>query len=513
MTLAGLAGPLLALCLRAAALAEAGAPGAVFDFGAGARPLALGGAYSAVARDALALYYNPAGLSRLGGRNVSLMHATLFEGMSYDYLGYAQNYARLPGGWGAHVIRFSAGTADGRDENNQPVGGFSYGETALAAGTGLHGLFLPSLSAGAAFKVLDRSMDGESTRLLGFDLGAQYGPLLGDRLRLGLALRNVGGFATGDTSDKLPMTLKVGAAYEAARGLLLAADLEGGLRLGAEYELGPGAVRLGYDRDAFTFGAGIRFLKAYQLDYAMFKHEELGLSNRISLSYSFGGVKAPPKVERLAPDFIKKAEDSAAARDYAAALESAGMAIGMDPEVKKGPWGEKYRRLEALNVVLRLKELPARKEAFMAPTPQGSESGRSAAEYLEGNNEKAVLLAHSAAGYAPGDALFGEFLSGMANLAHGEVKRDEILPRAALLKEKLRKAEAFFQSGAYDKAARECEQVLLLDEKSALAWTRLGSAAFALGDMQRSRKAFAKALELDPENVSVSEFMLMQGWR
>ncbi|NLG70259.1 MAG: hypothetical protein GX496_11985, partial [Firmicutes bacterium] len=40
--------------------------GAIFQIGAGARPLARGGAFAGVAEDENALFYNPAGLATLG---------------------------------------------------------------------------------------------------------------------------------------------------------------------------------------------------------------------------------------------------------------------------------------------------------------------------------------------------------------------------------------------------------------------------------------------------------------
>ncbi|PIU20201.1 MAG: hypothetical protein COT18_03495, partial [Elusimicrobia bacterium CG08_land_8_20_14_0_20_59_10] len=293
---AGLTGLTPALCLAFFFLsfilypssflfAQAGSPGGIFNFGAGARPLAMGGAYSAMVKDASALYYNPAGLSMMNSRNVSLMHATLFEGMSYDYLGYAQNYGGLPGGWGIQALRLSAGSAEGRDESNQPTGNFSYGETAFAAGAGIHGLLLPSLSLGLSLKVLSRSLADETNRLAGFDIGAQYGPVITDKLTLAFVIRNFAGFATGDTDDKLPPGLKAGAAYALSSNISLAADIssDGSFQLGTEYGIGPGAIRMGYDRSLFSAGAGIKFLKSYQLDYAMYKHPVLGLSNRVSL--------------------------------------------------------------------------------------------------------------------------------------------------------------------------------------------------------------------------------------
>ncbi len=501
-------------CVTPDLFAQAGAPGAIFDFGAGARPLAMGGAYSAVVKEASSLYYNPAGLSMLSSRNVSLMHATLFEGMSYDYIGYAQSYRGFPGGWGAQVLRFSAGAAEGRDENNLPTSAFTYTETAMAVGTGVHGIFMPSLSLGASVKLLNRALAADSNRLIGFDMGAQYGPLMSEKLSLALVIRNFGSFAMGDTADKLPFGFKLGAAYLLSPNISVCADLSGNgeIQFGTEYGIGIGAIRLGYDRDSFSFGGGLKFMKSYQLDYAMYKHPELGLSNRISLSYFFGGVAAPPKVRVYASEYIKKAENGINARDYSSAYTSVDMSIGMDPAVRNGVWGEKFRRLDAVVTGLKLKELPGRQKLLKENTPQAVEAGRSINEYLDGNNDKSSLLAHSAMGYQPGNAFFSDFLTVMSGLTRTEIKKDEILPRNTLAKEKLRKAEAFFRMANYDKAAKECEQVLMIEEDNELAWTRLGSSYYALGDLQRAKQAFLKVLAINPNNTSVRDFVLLQGW-
>ena len=69
---------------------SAGTSGAAFlKIGAGARPTAMGGAYTALADDANALYWNPAGLVRLEKREFSASHAEMFESTRLDFLAYA----------------------------------------------------------------------------------------------------------------------------------------------------------------------------------------------------------------------------------------------------------------------------------------------------------------------------------------------------------------------------------------------------------------------------------------
>ena len=71
----------------------------------GVRPVALGGAFVAVADDVNAIFYNPAGLAKIKKQQVQITHTDLFGlGIDYNYIAYAQS--KLGVSW-AHY-----GTAD-----------------------------------------------------------------------------------------------------------------------------------------------------------------------------------------------------------------------------------------------------------------------------------------------------------------------------------------------------------------------------------------------------------------
>ena len=60
--------------------------GEFIDIGVGGRALGLGGAYTAIANDVTAGYWNPAGLSKLMYPQLTLMHDERFGGLiNYDY--------------------------------------------------------------------------------------------------------------------------------------------------------------------------------------------------------------------------------------------------------------------------------------------------------------------------------------------------------------------------------------------------------------------------------------------
>lgn len=497
--------------------AEGGRAGELFDHGAGARPIAMGGAFTAVSRDASAVYYNPSGLGMLARPNLQLMHSTLFEGAYYDFMGYAGHFNSLPGGWGLEFIRLAAGGAEGRDAYNNRTSNFDYSETALAAAAGLKGLYFSKLSAGASFKYLNRSLAGSGDNHFSLDLGLQYGPLLRGRLDLGLVANNMVSFATGDTSDRMPLLVKAGAGFRVAGDILIAAEIdgEGKFRIGSEYAMAIGSVRAGLDdANMVSLGLGTVFMKAYSLDLAVSRHPVLGLSNKISLGYQFGAGRSgrEDKPAVLAREYLEKAKKALNERRYTAFLENLDNAMAMDHALSEGKWGERYRRMSGMVEKLNLKYNAEKAGMFAANTEQALMAQAALTAYMDAQELKSMLFAHAAAGANLKEAAFEEFLNLLSGLTKLPVRQDEVLPRLTLINEKMRKADLNFQMMKFDLAAKECEEILLLDETNLLTRIRLGSAYFAIGDERRAREAYDGVLQLDPNNAEVLEFMKLKGW-
>src|SRR5437867_3938176 len=112
-TRAGWASTFLLFTVLTAARADEGQAGAAFlDIPVGARPAALAGAYAAIATDAYAPFWNPAGLGFLGGTQFSAMHLSYLGGMSYEFISLVDPLT--PGhSLGASVQYFNTGTARG----------------------------------------------------------------------------------------------------------------------------------------------------------------------------------------------------------------------------------------------------------------------------------------------------------------------------------------------------------------------------------------------------------------
>ncbi len=208
----------------------------------GARAMSMGGAYVALADDALASYYNPAGLGLQEKKDVVLMHVewlpALQAGMYYEYLGGV-----LPteyGNFGANIIYLTTGETYASDDND-PTGRWRTFDFALSISyayklqenlsLGATGKFVYSFLAPdwVVRQYLGNTTGGQG-QTVALDLGAMYA--IGKDVKLGLNIGNIGpgiGYLENGETDPLPLSIRFGASYtileNSLNKLLVAADL------------------------------------------------------------------------------------------------------------------------------------------------------------------------------------------------------------------------------------------------------------------------------------------------
>jgi tetratricopeptide (TPR) repeat protein len=288
-----------------------------FELGAGARALALSGAYPAIADDSTALFWNPAGLARVEQTEVSAMHINLLFDTPYDYLGVA--YPLLD--WGTFAVgavRLATSGIITRDESSFRTGEGegSYDLREYLFGYGRE--WFKGFNGGAVVKVDQQRLLGDAASGVGVDLGAQYhgrqewpGGLDWEKMTIGIDVQNVFGsqLRLGADTDVLPLNVRSGLAYtvdvkdrwQQKIILALGADKstwrEWCWRMGLEYQvLASLALRGGLNAYGWSAGVGAEYA-GVGFDYAL-SGQELGVTHRFSLTYRFGPNAAQQREER-----------------------------------------------------------------------------------------------------------------------------------------------------------------------------------------------------------------------
>ncbi len=303
--------------------------GEFMAIGVGGRSLGMGGAFTAVANDVTAAYYNPAGLANLNYPQISLMHAEQFGDLvNYDYGAVAIPY-KEDMSFGLSVMRLGVdGIPDTRNALNNND---RNGDGVIDINDGLiydritdfsnqdYAFYLTFAKRhtsdfyyGANVKIIRRSFgDIASATGIGFDIGALYSPF--QDFFVGANIQDITttllAWNTG-LNELVSPTVKLGAAYGLdfwGGRFTPALDLDvrfENRRYASQFNIGPVSfdahagfeynfrnlisVRAGYnDVKQFTVGAGIKLPKL-NLDYSFARFsaaeiDRLPDTHRISL--------------------------------------------------------------------------------------------------------------------------------------------------------------------------------------------------------------------------------------
>ncbi len=293
-----LGGLLLGSTVTGARPSTGGDAGDFLAWGAGGRALGLGKAYVALATDATSAYWNPAGLPWVDRPELSALHAQLWEGAAYDFLGLALPNTPL-GPLGVFGALLTSGGGERRDATNTVLPG-TFAVTKAGFGLAWGYELLPGLAVGLSAKALLRWVDDEQSGFLTGDIGLRIAPPWLPGLVLAGVLQHGVSTRFGPTVDTLPKRLRVGLVL--APNLvgvgLLTVDVESPLqastrpltwRVGVESQpIGPLTARLGMDTWELAGGVGFAPTPDLRLDYAAARHHDLGLSHRVSLGVQWG---------------------------------------------------------------------------------------------------------------------------------------------------------------------------------------------------------------------------------
>lgn len=194
----------------------------------GARAAGMGEAFVAIADDATAVYWNPAGLAFQSGHEITAMHSNWLpqfnSDLYFDFLAYRQDLEGI-GVIGANVTYLNLGEQTITGENDPtPLGTFNSYEFAITASYGTR--ISENMAVGLSLRYIRSSLSdvgagsekgSGKANAFAVDLGWLYKAGFLRGLSFGANLSNLGpkiAYIDQDQADPLPTNLRIGAAYK-----------------------------------------------------------------------------------------------------------------------------------------------------------------------------------------------------------------------------------------------------------------------------------------------------------
>jgi len=269
-----------------------------FDLGVGARAAGMGEAFTSVADDSSAVYWNPAGLGLLNNIEISVTYDKWFMDTFYQHM--TAGFPLSIGTIGIDTFYMNYGKFESIDDSgvslNKEIYPYNFGGS-IAYGIKLNKSFLLGVSS----KFIYQTIDDNTNFGFAFDTGGIFRI---NNFSIGFNIQNLG----VEKSYNLPIKFNLGGSFNLLdlNNNLLILAIKGSLILNADFILNLGAeyvfmrdfsLRVGYkirldeaneieelNGIGFGLGYGTSFMK---IDYAIVFHGELGQIHKIALTFKF----------------------------------------------------------------------------------------------------------------------------------------------------------------------------------------------------------------------------------
>jgi long-subunit fatty acid transport protein len=297
------------------AQAKVGTTGAQFlELGVSARSMGMGGAFAAISDDVSAIYYNPAGLTSLLGREVMATYVDMPADVQFGFVGLGMPLESVGGVVGVGVYALTSGSMTETTYNQGSIDptsgvygtGRSFAWNDLAVSIGYARYLTDRFSIGFSVRYIGEFVHDFSASTWSADVGTSYNT--GYRnFKLAMAISNFGpDLKFIEKAAPLPINFKFGGSINvvenvdhivtlAAEGSHPSDNLEK-YNAGLEYIFQERfALRVGsrfnYDTDGLTAGAGLRLPYGEEgqisFDYA---YQDFGLLtevHRFTMAFAF----------------------------------------------------------------------------------------------------------------------------------------------------------------------------------------------------------------------------------
>lgn len=271
--------------------------------GSDARAVAMGSAFTVICDKSSAIYWNPAGISNIEIKSLSISRAFWLEGISCDWVSYVQ--PTTIGNFGAAIQYLSYGEILETDETGLESTNFSpYDMAGIISYARDISMGTKNISIGMNMKLISSKIK-QTASAIAIDIGGITE--INKQLKAGIVIQNLGTkMKFNSLEEVLPLSIKLGGAYQIKENWLAALDLTVptgnsiNIGIGTEYNYkltdGPNLFgRVGYNTGNATGAGGIRGITLgfgagfteTDIDYALVPYGDLGITHRISIGMKF----------------------------------------------------------------------------------------------------------------------------------------------------------------------------------------------------------------------------------
>jgi hypothetical protein len=265
----------------------------------GAKPTSLGGAFTSLANNSNAVYYNPAGISQMPFREVSIFYSPAPFGLK-----------ELANG----SLNFVEPTKFGAFGLSAKTYGFELYKEITATLTYANN-YKKKIYYGANVNYYNLKIQNYgSASTFGIDLGVLA--YLTDFLRWGFSACNLNRPTIGTQNDKLPQVYRTGVSVQipSRNDVNFVLDVEkdtrytASVKAGVEYTLyNMVDLRAGVGTEPTKFSGGIGFFYSmFEIDYGFYNHQDLGLTHQGTITINFGGDKGRKMIRESLSNAFKR---------------------------------------------------------------------------------------------------------------------------------------------------------------------------------------------------------------
>lgn len=249
------------------------------QYNPGAKQISLSNSDVALSNDVFSLFNNPAGLSQMNWREVGIYYSPAPFGLTELANGYVAYHE--PTNIGSFAI-----------------GGMSYGfelyhESKISLGYSFN--YQNTFFAGLAFNYQTVSIKNYGSSGA-FFINAGGLAYLTNSLRFGFVIQNLNRATYGKDDNQIPIIFNSGLSYSVDEDIIVNFSIEkdieykASLQFGIEYDIIEYlSLRTGFSNEPSRYSAGIGInYSLFSFDYAIFTHNDLGLTHQAGIIISFG---------------------------------------------------------------------------------------------------------------------------------------------------------------------------------------------------------------------------------